>query len=155
MPRTAAIKLIGIGHEFRQDDSAGLLAIRRLEGQIPPNIQTVGTANVADLIDLWQGVDVVYLFDAIKSRSAPGTLVRIAAHSQPLPSQWSSYSTHAVGLADMIELARALNQLPPQLVVYGIGGSTFGNGCELSVEVERAVQYLVQHVKEELFEWHQ
>jgi hydrogenase maturation protease len=148
--RTTTIKLIGIGQEWRQDDSAGLRVLRRLQGQLPPEVPAIATADVTDLIDLWQGCDRVYLFDAVKSQSAPGTLIRIAAHHQPLPAQWSSYSTHGVGLADMVELARTLGQLPSQLIVYGISGSAFGIGCELSAAVERAVEALVPQVRAEI-----
>ena len=39
-------------------------------------------------------------------------------------------STHALGLADAVELARSLGRLPQRVVVYGIEGAAFefGNG---------------------------
>ena len=51
-------------------------------------------------------------------------------------------STHAFGVADAVELARALGRLPGRLDVYAIEGASFTAGDSLSPEVERAVDDL-------------
>lgn len=155
MPPPPHIKLIAIGNEFRQDDGAGLVVLKKLKPHLPQYVKTAATADVTDLIYLWQGVDAAYLFDAIKidtvkDQLASTRLYRVDAHAQPLPAQWSSCSTHGFGVADMIELARTLNHLPPQLIVYGIRGQQFGTGCALSPDVERAVGDLVDCLTLEL-----
>jgi hydrogenase maturation protease len=47
-------------------------------------------------------------------------------------------STHGFGLAEAIELARALGGLPPRCVVYAIEGSSFEEGAALSPPVVAA-----------------
>ena len=51
-------------------------------------------------------------------------------------------STHAFGVADAVELARALGRLPGRLDVYAIEGASFAAGDRLSPAVERAVAEL-------------
>jgi hydrogenase maturation protease len=48
-------------------------------------------------------------------------------------------STHALGVAEAIELARALGRLPARLEVYAIEGARFTAGAGLSPAVEQAV----------------
>jgi hydrogenase maturation protease len=48
-----------------------------------------------------------------------------------------------VGLADAIELARALGRLPPRVTVYGIEGERFDTGAPLSDSVAGAIDEVV------------
>ena len=88
------------------------------------------------LLALWQDTDAVVLVDAVCAGARPGILHRFAVGTQPLPALFLRVSTHAFGVAEAIELARALRQLPPALVGYGVEGATFetdagplGGGC--------------------------
>jgi hydrogenase maturation protease len=56
-------------------------------------------------------------------------------------------SSHAVGLAEVIELGRVLKQLPPHLSVVGIEGADFRPGAGLSPAVARAVPKAVRLVR--------
>src|SRR3972149_1278589 len=69
---------------------------------------------------------------------------------RPIPGSFFHRSTHAINVADAIELARSLGELPPHLVVYGIEGRSFEAGAGLSPEVEKAVQEVVEAVVGEL-----
>jgi hydrogenase maturation protease len=59
-----------------------------------------------------------------------------------LPAGLFRVSTHRFGLADALELARALGRLPPRVVVYGIEGSRFAPGRPMSPAVAAAVERL-------------
>jgi hydrogenase maturation protease len=59
-------------------------------------------------------------------------------------------STHAFGVAEAIELARVLQQLPSRLVVYGVEGAHFDIGCDLSAAVLQAVPEVVQQVRQDI-----
>ena len=56
-------------------------------------------------------------------------------------------STHALGVAEAIELGRALGRLPRRLLVFGIEGGSFDAGAGLSPEVERAVGQLTDELR--------
>jgi hydrogenase maturation protease len=53
-------------------------------------------------------------------------------------------------VAEAVELARSLAQLPPHLVVYGIEGANFAAGVELSPAVEQAVEMVVERLAQEV-----
>ena len=72
---------------------------------------------------------------------------RFDAVASALPTEVLS-STHAFGVAEAIELARALGRLPASLTVYAIEGDRFDVGQELSPEVEAAIDKLVDELSE-------
>ena len=147
--------LIGVGNEFRQDDGVGLVILRTLQSQIPAGVKTLETSGEgAALMEAWQGAATVYLFDAVLSGAKVATIHRLDAQVQSAPTKFFNYSTHAFSVAEAIELARILNQLPPKLIIYGIEGKNFAAGIGLSPEVEQAAGEVVGQVLSELGEHH-
>ena len=61
-------------------------------------------------------------------------------------------STHHVGLAETVESARALGQLPRTTVVYGIEGASFEVGEQLSPEVAAVIDTVADAVRKEVEE---
>jgi len=59
-------------------------------------------------------------------------------------------TTYSYGLPDAIELGKALNELAPHVIVYGIGGKAFDEGTGLSIDVERAAEEVVQKIVKEV-----
>ena len=104
------------------------------------------------LLDLWDGLDTVVVVDALRSGAPPGTLHRIDAADGPLPRDLRLASTHAMGIADALELGRALGRAPRRVVVVGIEGASFGMGEEMTPAVEDALDALVSSVLAELGE---
>ena len=92
-----------------------------------------------DLIGLWEGARLAIVLDALEG-DEPGRIHRFEAGRDELPlRRWGRASTHALELAEVIELARSLGRLPDRLVVLGIEGERFETGDCLSPRVERAV----------------
>ncbi len=145
------ILLIGIGNEYRSDDGAGLAAIRALKArELPDALVIASPSDGAELMELWKSAAKVILIDAVSSAGVPGSVYRFDAHAQPIPACVSFLSTHTFGLAEAIELARALHLLPRYLVVYAIEGRNFAIGTGLSREVAKAVQEVVEQVTYEV-----
>jgi hydrogenase maturation protease len=146
-----SILLIGTGNEYRCDDGAGLSAIRVLKARgLPDALAIESPSDGAELMELWKFAAKVILIDAVSSGAESGTIYRFDAHAQPIPASLSFLSTHAFGLAEAIELARALHLLPQYLVVYAIEGQNFTIGTGLSQDVEKAVQEVVEQVTREV-----
>jgi hydrogenase maturation protease len=145
------ILVIGLGNDYRGDDAVGRVVARRLKTIEGDNVRVVEESGEgAALIEAWKGADFVVLIDAVHSGGAPGTIHRFDADAQPIPSRFFHYSTHAFSVAEAVELARALGQLPAKLIVYGIEGKTFDSGVSLSVEAEAAADKVLRTVREEL-----
>jgi hydrogenase maturation protease len=150
-PSSRATLIIGVGNAYRRDDAVGLIVARRLRACGLENV-TVREASGEGgaLMDAWQDAQTVILVDAAQSGAAAGTLHRFDAQREPIPTQFLHYSTHAFGVAEAIELARALRQLPLRVIVYAIEGQNFGAGDELSPDVARAVEDAVEQIRRDV-----
>jgi hydrogenase maturation protease len=145
------VLLLGVGNACRSDDAVGLVVAQRLQEDPLDGVTIVLTAGEGTaLLALWQDTDAVVLVDAMCTGAKPGTLHRFEVGTQPLPALFSRVSTHAFGVAEAIELARALRQLPSTLVVYGVEGAVFETGVGLSALVEAAVPQVIAQVRQEL-----
>lgn len=143
--------VIGVGNEFRGDDAVGICVARRLAALQLPDIRVIEqTGEGADLIEAWQEADNIYLIDAVSSQGLIGSIYRFEAHEQPLPAQHFGVSSHAFGVAEAIEIARSLGQLPPKLIVYGIECSNFETGSSISPAVEQAAENVIRQLLQEI-----
>lgn len=152
--RRATVTVIGIGNEFRGDDGLGLrvareIASRKLHGVRVAEAESDG----ASLMRIWQDVDRVLLVDAMKLGFPPGTIHRIDASRNRIPIKFFTYSSHAFGVGQAIEMARELHQLPSSLIVYGMEGDRFGFGTQLSLPLERNIHVLNGMIMSELNNW--
>lgn len=143
--------IIGVGNELRGDDAAGLVVARLLERKVADGMKVVCCeGEPVSLLAAWEGHERAVVVDATQSGAEPGTIRRIAAHEGPLPPALGTSSTHLLGLADAVELARALGRLPATTVVYGIEGATFAAGAGLSDPVAAAAERVAAAVLREL-----
>ncbi|HEY7602965.1 MAG TPA: hydrogenase maturation protease [Gaiellaceae bacterium] len=128
------MNVIGLGNEWRRDDGAGLEVARRTGGR-----QLDGEP--VALVEALVGADEVTIVDAVSSGAPAGTVHEFEAGAEPLPVRlFGASSTHALGLAEALELARSLGRLPTRVRVLGIEGARFDYGRGLSPEVEAAVE---------------
>ena len=143
--------IIGIGNAHRGDDGTGLAVARALRPKLPPEIEVIEQfGEGTSLMDAWRGASRVILIDAVHSGAAPGTIHHIDASTSPVPTALFPCSTHAFGVADAIEMARALHRLPPQVNIYGIESANFDEIEGLSPEVTRAVAAVARQILEDL-----
>ncbi len=144
------ILVIGVGNPFCGDDAAGLEAARLLGARRLPGMTVIEISGEgASIMEAWENFPAVIVIDAVTSDSPPGTLHRIDAIRQPLPAQAFRHSTHALTVADAIEIARTLKRLPGKLLFYGVEGKNFTAGSEMSEAVRDAVNRLVGMVLSE------
>lgn len=147
----AWLALIGVGNRFRGDDGAGLEVAARLRATHPPGCRILEEeGEPGSLIEDWALVREALIVDAVSTGAEPGTLHRFEATGEPLPAELFRSSTHALGVADAVELARELDRLPHRLAVYGIEGENFETGEGLSPAVEATVDALVAELCAEL-----
>lgn len=120
-------------------------------GRLPSGVAIqVRTGDMMGLIEDWTGRDVVVLVDAAAAVSEPGTIHRLDLLRDTLPVGLSLASTHAFGLADAVELARVLGQLPRSLIAYAIEGVAFEPGAPLSAAVAAAAEAVATRVAADL-----
>ena len=143
--------IIGIGNEYRSDDGLGLVIADRLSKLNLSELKILKQNGEPTLLmDSWRDPYKTIVVDATSSGASPGTVTRFNAAKEPLPAQLFHYSTHSFSLADVIELARGLDKLPEQLIVYGVEGENFQNGIGLTPEVENAVEKSIELITQEI-----
>ena len=139
--------IIGIGNPDCGDDAIGPLVARLLAGHVPPEVSIIERAgDMIGLLEEWTGWDTVVLIDAAATITTPGSIHRIDLLRERLPNGLSLASTHAFGVADAVELARALGQLPERLIVYAVEGCRFEPGVPQSPEVVAAAEKVAAQV---------
>jgi hydrogenase maturation protease len=143
--------VIGVGNRDRADDGAGPAVADRVRERRPGDVDVVTNAgDPMELIDAWADVDLAIVVDALVPRAEPGRVLRIDASHRPLRAALFPASSHELGVAQAVELARALAVLPPRLVVFGIEAGSFEPGGPLSPDVARAVLRVAEQVLEEV-----
>ncbi len=162
--RLARVVVVGMGSEWRRDDGVGMrvatLVAGNADGDAFANCQVVTQlGDPVDLLSHWDGADLAVVVDATRSGLAPGTvsLIELDQEGSELGietrgeqgagarTSWvavahrSPSSSHGLGLANVLRLARAVDRAPAKVVICGIEGEDFGSGSELSTAVAAAV----------------
>jgi hydrogenase maturation protease len=94
-------------------------------------------------MNLWTGFDDVVLVDACRGAGPPGSVHRFTADEAARLATLQHASSHSLGVASAVGLARALGTLPSRLVIYAIEARHSGEGEGLSPEVDRGVHEVV------------
>lgn len=145
------IRVIGVGNVWRGDDAVGLQAVRRLRERLGPSVEVVeAEGDGLAILDLMEGIDHVILIDAVQGEGRPGTTVRLDLSTE---TRWGALipcSTHAIGIADAIDLARTLGRLPKQIILYGIEIESVDSGVSLSGSVREGLDIVVEQVYQEV-----
>jgi hydrogenase maturation protease len=144
----AGLVVIGAGNPMRGDDAAGVALARRLRRRDGVRVlEQSGEATA--LVEALRGARAAIVLDAAAG-TEPGRVTRFDVAAQPLPRSLLSRSTHGFGVADGIELARALGALPPACVVYALEGVQFDTGAALSAALEAALPEAAARVESEI-----
>lgn len=138
-----AFWVVGLGNPMRQDDGLGPRVIEQLQRLRPHWPLKVLRGDAAGLLELLPGLEGLVVIDALISGTAPGSLLVRDCSTQPLPTTLKGASTHALGVAEALELARMLDQLPPVVWVFGVEALWSGHGEGLSPPVEAAIPALL------------
>ena len=149
------ILLVGIGNEHRGDDAAGLETVRRIKCRVPRQVRVIEHGGEAtSLMAQWKDADAVFMVDAMRSGSMPGTVRRMEVGEGPAPVTFlSSCSTHSCGVSQAIDLGRVVRRLPPVMIIYGIEGKDFDLQARVSPEVKTAVVDVAERILQDIEEW--
>jgi len=142
----ADLLVVGCGNVAAGDDAAGVQIVARLKEAGHSRCRFVAVPDAGpDLLDLFSSVETALFVDAVTSSASAGTL-----HLVPLPSREiepraiGTLSSHGWGLAQTLELGRALNRPLPRLMLLGIELGTVEVGAAPSGEVTKAIARVVK-----------
>ncbi len=147
------ITVIGIGNPYRGDDGAGPAVIAELRDRFgsDPRLRLMELdGEPARIIQKWEDCDVVLVVDAVRSTQPSGTIHRFDANRLDgvVAGVVAFGGGHILGLAEAIDLARFLGQLPRTLEIIGIEGADFDLGEGLTEPVAMACGRVVAELAE-------
>jgi len=119
----------GFGSVDRGDDRRRPVVAARVAA-ISSTTRDVGPlSEPLDLLDYCDGVDLGVVVDAVRSNAKPGTVrvVEMNVEARIDDGEVDALadgvtSTHGIGLAGVLRLARAVGRAPSRLVVVGVEG---------------------------------
>jgi len=143
--------VLGLGNPLCGDDGAGVAAVERLRErwEVPNGARVLdgGTLGLS-LLPYLQSARTVILVDAILADAPPGSLVRLSGEDVA-PAAVHRLSPHQVGVADLLDGARWLDQYPRRLLLLGLVPASMELAVGLSPRVRPALAGLVARIVEE------
>ena len=147
--RRAEVVVAGIGNDLRGDDGVGPAVARRVARHgPPPRVAVCALDDPLELLWAWEGCHLAVVVDATCSGAAPGTVRVIDLGRAGVTGRSGVQSTHALGVASVLALARALGRAPRRVVLVAVEGAEFGPGRGLSPAVAAAVAEAAARVVE-------
>jgi hydrogenase maturation protease len=146
------ILVLGIGNVLLTDEGIGVRALNELERRytFPENVELLdgGTAGI-ELLRHIRKRDYLIIIDAMKFNQEPGTVTRVEGNDVPAAFR-TRISPHQLGLSDLLAAAMLTDELPPNLVLYGVEPENLDIGLDLTDTVEASVEKLTEAIIEEL-----
>jgi hydrogenase maturation protease len=149
------VLVLAVGNPDRGDDGVGVMVAQNLRGRLPNDVTVLPrSGDMLSLIEDCAGFDALVCVDAAApmtgSMTAPGRIHRFDLARDTLPRELAVTSSHAFGLAEAIDLARALQRAPQTIIVYAVEGRCFDGGSALTPEVVTAAGVVADHVVAEI-----
>jgi hydrogenase maturation protease len=142
------IRVVGIGSPHG-DDVAGWEVVRRLQERPFGDVDFRLVDGGQRLLDGLDGRGTLIVVDAALSGATPGTLHRFEnVDDRLLPLRPST--THDLGVASALRLAKTLGIAPERVIVFGIEMGSASPGSSLSPATAEAIDRVVARISEEL-----
>lgn len=146
------ILVLGVGSILMTDEGIGVRAVEELQRRFrfPDNVEVLdgGTSGI-ELLSYISGKDYLIIIDAVKSGSPPGTLVRVEGKDVPARFR-TRLSPHQLGISDLLAVATLNDEMPKELLLFGIEPKDIVMGIGLSDEVKANLGRLIDVVIDEL-----
>ncbi|EKD70559.1 MAG: hypothetical protein ACD_46C00495G0002 [uncultured bacterium] len=150
------IKVLGIGSPFGEDQ-AGWKALEILKSRLSLNAILSPYIQMechdrpgSNLIELMRDANTVFLIDAVKSGQMPGIIHRL--QNDEIQECKNLISTHHMGVAQSLQLGNALNELPNNIILYGIEISHSDLQLTISEPVKRGINQVAVELMHEIID---
>ncbi|MFW6415160.1 MAG: HyaD/HybD family hydrogenase maturation endopeptidase [Thermodesulfobacteriota bacterium] len=152
-PLTPRILILGVGNILLSDEGAGIRAIQELQRQysFPAEVELMdaGTSGM-QLLPWIENRSDLFIIDIVNEEEVePGGVVQYNYDDPPAFIRTKSTS-HQIGLHEVLAFSQMSNTLPSRIVLFGIRPLSFDTGLELSMQVNKGLQELIQMIVKEL-----
>jgi hydrogenase maturation protease len=145
--------VLGVGNVLLKDEGVGIRAVQELERryEFPEKVALVdgGTLGLS-LLSVVRDAERLIVLDAVKNRSAPGTIHRLTDRDLPKTVTYKT-SIHQTDLVEAINICREVFDHEPPVIIIGVEPEDMEPfGVELSPATARAMPQVLERVVEEL-----
>ena len=135
--------ILCLGNPDRGDDGVGHLVGLLLREQVPQHVVIeYQDGSALELLERLHGVDSALFVDAALTGAPPGTVHVFDCTAGDMPAAKPGASSHGLGIAEAIAMARVLHELPRVCRLYAIEGVNFTPGASISAAVRVAAEKL-------------
>lgn len=150
------LKVLGIGSPFG-DDCLGWQTIKLLQQRpaldkfLPLALQMQECDRPGmRLLEFMRDTPTVILIDAVNSGRTLGTTYRL--ENLAILKFKPALSSHAIGVAEVLQIGLALQQLPEQLIFFGMEVSPDHKGQHLSAAVVQGLCHFIDSIEQEILQ---
>ena len=144
--------VLGIGNVLLTDEGVGVRALNELKRRycFSDNVEFLdgGTSGI-ELLRHIQDRDTLIIIDAMTHDREPGAVYRVENDDVPAVFR-TRISPHQLGLSDLLAAAMLTDNMPENLVLFGVEPESVDIGLELTATVEASLDKLITAVVEEL-----
>ncbi len=140
------LRVLGIGSPFA-GDQLGWEVVKQLQKNRQLNALPKSRLDLSchdrpgfRLIELLQGAKTVFIIDAVQSGAPVATLHRF--QNEAIEQLKSPTSSHAMGIAEGLQMAKALGCLTPDIRFYGIEVDEIQINFQLTDPLSKAITIL-------------
>jgi hydrogenase maturation protease len=127
------------------DDQLGWVAIDLLRPRLPAGTTTLMIRDGLELIEYLHCHDAAVLIDASSPAGHPGSIRSFTWPCREL-DRGVLWSSHGLGLIEVIELAEALGRLPRLVTILTIEAHDVSPGAPLGHHISRQLDRLVERI---------
>jgi hydrogenase maturation protease len=144
--------IIGVGNLLLKDEGVGVHVAQELQKRtLPAGVEVCdGGVGGIGLLDYFREASKLLLIDAAEMSLNPGAIVRFTPQNVKDFVSGVKFSTHDVGLAEVLKLGKALGLCPEDVVIIGIQPKEISWGAELSPEIQASLPQVVEMVMKEI-----
>jgi hydrogenase maturation protease len=139
--------VVGVGNRNRGDDGVGPRVVDAVRARLAHVSTYLAHGDLSDLVMRWEPDQRVIVVDAMVSGRPPGSIVQVNAIEEQLPIDGGLLSSHGVGLAEAVELARVLDRLPATLTIFGVEAEQFEHLGKVGTNVASAIDEVVDRIE--------
>jgi len=149
--KAGKIVVLGVGNLLLSDEGVGVHLIQKLrEMEIGEGVELIdGGTSLLDFLSQMEDISKLIIVDAIKLGGKPGRTYRIYVDDSLLKDGKVITSLHQLGVLEALALAEKMGKLPPTVII-GVEPKDMTSGLELSPEVQKGMNRMVNLILEEV-----
>jgi len=148
------IGINGLGNPLRRDDAVGLLLLQYLQQNKKNLSKTIdfidGGTSGMKLLHLLKNYETVLVLDAVDFKGKPGEIKQFTVDEIKNQKIQIFLSTHEPDFLTVYALLTEFDEVPAQLVIFGIQPKDISHGTRLSQEINCILPLLQKRIFKEI-----